>query len=587
MVCKKNKIQIFMVVMFGLLSVHSIAARELRTPLSFLYYWWTMYPLERPIEEETCWQFETTGGAYHREADSAFIDKNSTDREPLAGIMFGQPVFNGCEAFPGGTVPNNILASNPFVNFAQFTPNIGYSENGAYWGFALDREICNTCWRVGLRGTLPFRRIEVKLDDCCSLSETLADVAVITTDVCTPDGTNTPVSVNQSYAFRLDFLSSLRLNNPQSSPFVIYGDGTNPTTMNGNAVNVTRLAPGLAFQPAAHVVKSEGTPPAKPFFRKVSQVETFPELSSSGNGALSNESRAVFDLNVNYSGSSNLEGLKTNQRSLWIVPTARNNCSLSAQTAQLRDAVLALIQPLGLTDTNAVTFLDQQGIKFETSRLVGLGDFITQFYANWTNNCWFFEGVFGVVWPTAYREKNPGNLLRALFPRGNNKHYEIQVAALGGWEGRDWLKIKADALYSYVTPRSEHVAGSFAGSTVKNIGPATEADVSWHYFVTDVDFTFIHPKNCDIGLDVGYQAYIKLKDKVRFKETQGTTLAGTMANFDPCVLELRTDVVAHKVRMQGFWQGDFFQFFGGWNHVFAGKNATRDTDWYIGAQLYF
>lgn len=585
MLDKNNKILLLTLVACGLFSGHSLYARELRTPLSFLYYWWTQYPLERPIDEETCWQFELLGGAYHRESSDAFLNKNTTDLEPLAGPMFGQASFTLNEAYPNSTVPSSQLLTNPLLNVAEVSPKISYNENGAYWGFAVDKQICDSCWRVGLRGTLPVRRISVELDDCCDLAETLDDVRNVSTDRCN-DGTNT-VSVNNSYAYRLDFLSALRQNNADLSEMLVYGSSAaSPTTLASQVIARTEPTSGTFVQPPVNVVKSEDSYPDKPFLAKRSDVATFSTLSSTGNGSLQDEDRRVFAEATNYTGVGNLEELKANQRALWIVPTAEDDCTFSAATNGIRQAVENAVNNIG-PDSNPVDFLDAQGINFRTSHLVGLGDFITQVYANWANQCYFFEGVFGVVWPTARREKDSGDLLRALFPRGNNKHFEVQVAALGGWDAWDWLKIKADVLYSHVIKRSERVAASFEGATVKNINPGTCANVSWNYFVADLDFTVVHPQNCDLGFDAGYQAYVKLKDNVSFKDTQATTLSGTLANLDSSVLELRTKVVAHKLRIQGFWQTDYLRVYGGWNHVFAGKNAPRETDWYLAAGIYF
>lgn len=583
-----------------LLCMQGLSARELRTPLSFLYYWWTQYPLERPIDEETCWQFELLGGAYHRESADAFLDKNTTKKEPLSGIMFNKPDFTLNEAFPDGVVPTDLLIQNPLLNAAVISPRISYNENGAYWGFAFDREICNSCWRVGVRGTLPVRRINVELDDCCDLAETLDDMIDVSCDVLA-DGT----VIQSSYAFRLDFLSSLRTCG--GARVVTYGNGDPAAVaeVRNTQVAGVRLSNDANTNFPAHVKKSAGRFPAKPYSARgvttgnltnLPDAEV-PNLSSTGNGSLRDNDRRKFNSNTNYTGAGNLETLKENQRMLWVVPTVRTDNQITGGGNDIRDIIVGgcpengicisgLLDQLGPND-GPINFLQAQGINFRSTHLVGLGDFITQFYANWANDCYFFEGVFGIVWPTGRREKDSGDLLRVLFPRGNNKHFEVQFAALGGWDRWDWLKIKADALYAHAIKRNEHVAAAFAGETVKNIGPDTCADVSWNYFVTDIDFTFVHPKNCDLGFDVGYQAYIKLEDNISFKETQAMTLGGTLVNLDPSVLESRTDVVAHKLRLQGFWQTDYLRVYGGWNHVFAGKNAPRETDWYLAAGIYF
>jgi hypothetical protein len=57
--------------------------------------------------------------------------------------------------------------------------------------------------------------------------------------------------------------------------------------------------------------------------------------------------------------------------------------------------------------------------------------------------------------------------------------------------------------------------------------------------------------------------------------------------LDAHVIERRTNVMAHKVKTEIFYQGDYYETFAGWHHVFAGKNASKETDWYIGFAIYF
>jgi len=95
---------------------------------------------------------------------------------------------------------------------------------------------------------------------------------------------------------------------------------------------------------------------------------------------------------------------------------------------------------------------------------------------------------------------------------------------------------------------------------------------------------------CDcwrVGIDVGYQAYVKQKDHIRFDSTTAVDLFGVTQTLDPNVLERRTDQVAHKIKTEIFHRGCNWQICAGWQHVFAGKNATHDTDWYLGLSAYF
>ncbi len=71
------------------------------------------------------------------------------------------------------------------------------------------------------------------------------------------------------------------------------------------------------------------------------------------------------------------------------------------------------------------------------------------------------------------------------------------------------------------------------------------------------------------------------------KSTTATDFLGFTQPLDKNVLRERTDVVSHKVRTEMFHQGDFWELFAGWTHVFAGKNAPKETDWHLGLIAYF
>ena len=132
------------------------------------------------------------------------------------------------------------------------------------------------------------------------------------------------------------------------------------------------------------------------------------------------------------------------------------------------------------------------------------------------------------------------------------------------------------------------------GATIKNIGPTISADVSWQYFVGDIDVTFMIPCICpELGVNVGYQPYWKRSDKISFAGTSGSAattavnLLGVTNTLDASVLESNTKQVAHTIKGEIFYQACSWQLFGGFNHVVAGKNAPNQSAWYLGAEVYF
>ncbi len=87
--------------------------------------------------------------------------------------------------------------------------------------------------------------------------------------------------------------------------------------------------------------------------------------------------------------------------------------------------------------------------------------------------------------------------------------------------------------------------------------------------------------------NVGYNIYVKREDDITLKQKKAKDFFGITQRLDHTILEQRTFVVAHKIKTEAFHQGDCWEIFGGWSHVVAGKNATRDTDWHIGFAVFF
>jgi hypothetical protein len=250
----------------------------------------------------------------------------------------------------------------------------------------------------------------------------------------------------------------------------------------------------------------------------------------------------------------------------------------------IRMAINDLLE--NLPSTGAISFLESQGVTFGTQKHVGIGDIDSELYFN-TEWCdFFFEGIFGVRWPSGIKVTDPGRLL-GIFSTGNNRHYEVKFGGIGTYDPRVWAHIRAEAFYSYVIPRNERVAAPFAGATVKNIGPAINAKISWHKFVAHLDGIFLVPCNPRVGFLAGYEVYVKSKDNISLRQTTAVDFLGNTRPLDADVLQMRTDVVSHKVRTEMFHQGDFWELFGGWTHVFAGKNAPKESDWHIGFVAYF
>ncbi len=583
-------------------------ARELRAPLPFRngFHRFEHYPLLCE-DWDTCWDYDVWGGAYHRQADKAFTNDHGTKKQSLAGLYFNKECFTGIEAFPPGTPSDGVF----FLDFAQLKPRFDYSENGAMFGFNVNRTFCCGKWDVGMRANIPFRSVKVELD-CCDFEEGLDDVCITKDEVIfnnNGDDPNVPANtsvIQNSYAYRLDFVASLPLtvNNIPEPPeaFMNFRNGMGAVAMNQKRVDNDNSTP-------IHVLSvQDDTRPLPPCSKRLflgvnntifpptdpkgqdQGVQNLPLLAADGSGVPVGD-RAVFDKDTNYADGANaLKNNVANQRKLWVVPTA----SVAGQTFELvndatniRDTIAGIIQN---SDTST-EFLKDRGIVFDSQTLTGAGDLDVDFYfrRNWCDECrgdYYVEGIVGVRFPTGKKVKDPGKVLAQ--PLGNNRHFEVKLGAQTGWQPRDWFAVKADLSYSHVFKRTEKVAGAFTGATVKNIGPTVDAKVAWDYLIGNLDLTFVHPcSDACIGFDIGYQPYVKFKDKVSFKENTATDLLGNTQTLDDGVLENHTKQVVHRIKTEFFHKNCTWEVFAGWLHSVAGKNIQRETDWYVGFGVFF
>lgn len=559
-----------------------VLARELRTPWA-LQWGPAHFPTCRPVDCETAWNIDAWGAGLHKESNKAFVNSFGTKTDPsLAGIIFGKNTFVGLDAF----VPGTTSPANPFLAFAQITPKVDYRENTAYFGFTYEHTLgCEKRFHLGVRAIMPFRAIKTSLLDCCDLEETLDDV-------CRRQIENIPNSlmpsqidtIDKCYAYRLDFLASLfeeQAGPPSLDRLVVFRD----TDVNPNDITIHKISVGNTNYPVHVVQRDNGTAPEGPFCESLANVMNLPNLADNGLG-LANNARAKFNNSVNYTP---LGGSLAAQRNLWVVPTATpqgpmNVMNLSVNAAAIGDAIRNIIETLeGLS---AVGFFNEHGISFGTQETVGIADFDTDLYGYYEFCRGLIEGIVGVRWPTGVKVKDPNNVL-SIFTTGNNRHFQFRLGVLGTWEPTCWFNAKADIYYSHVFKGNERVAAPFKGATIKNIGPTTNADISWDYAVAHLDFIFMVPCNPRVGFLAGLEAYAKSKDHVSLKQSSATDFLGKTEPLDPDVLELRTKVISNKIRTEMWHQGDYWEMFGGWTHVFAGKNAPQESDWYVGFVAYF
>lgn len=252
---------------------------------------------------------------------------------------------------------------------------------------------------------------------------------------------------------------------------------------------------------------------------------------------------------------------------------------------------------LRLFTQNPFAFFASKDFQLETGIRSGLGDIdLDLFYEHDFCDEWRGEVWVGVRFPTGQGKDQQNPYQPQL---GNGEHWEVKIGGLMAWQPTCWMNIKIDGMYSFVLESSETRAAAFKGATIKNFGPAVQADVDWGYAVGHVDFTFFHPCTDKVRSMVGYEIYYKTEDHLSFKQKQAESWLGRkfdaagnlVANpqdLDSGLARKNTEGIGHKVRWETSCQiNKYFEIFGGGTCVFAGQNVTRDRDAHLGYNIRF
>ncbi|OGB97271.1 hypothetical protein A3F06_00900 [candidate division TM6 bacterium RIFCSPHIGHO2_12_FULL_36_22] len=575
--------------LIGLIALSGVVdARNLFTPLTLRkdYLW---YPFLECDEEENdrCFDVRLWGAGFNRTATRATGKDNynttndgtqvGCDNKEIAKLFFAKSPFYLQNAFANNEIvfPADAIDTNPLLNFAKVSPHLAYSETGVMFGFEISAQVpsCER-WNWGIRGTIPFVNRNVEQLKCCSeLIDGAALSDVVQTGVYEKVGSN---SIGSSFAVRLDIATALKQDgvNTASPSLVLYSSST-------VKINNVDIGADQTLAPSVHVIgSSTGTLPAYPFSATVATVAAATAVDGAGSN-IGNGSRGRF---VNPTDYSALGASSTAQSQLFIVPTL--NAAGTATSALAQNIIGAILARINSFDADVADFLAANGITFDSQRVQGPGNLDLEAFLNYQFCCPFFlEGRVGLTLPTDNTTNEPGKLF--LLPTGNNGHVEVDLGLAGGWDMCDWAKLYGDLSYNWVLNSSECVAGSFTNATVKNIGPKTEANISWQYFLAHIDLTIIPPCLKCIGFDLGYEFYWKRKDDVDFCKNSIADLVGTTNTLNSCVIEKATKVISNKLSVEIFTVNSCVDFFGGFSQVVGGKNVMRETEWHIGMAIKF
>lgn len=583
---------------------HLVCTREIRSPLLRDDPGYRLMPLEFITDKK--WAVSAWIEPFKRTSTDALCDYERNcctfnTKCPLSSIIFGKGTFTGAEAFsPQSATPpvttvgygtNRTISCNPLLFSSQLKPCLTFIDRGVMFALQIARRI-NDCWSIGARGSVPYRNFEITYPSCCSDTTSIFGGQTTKNVACTKRETINGVPVT-SYAYRLDFLSSLAIGctSPQNQvPVVDYANAlfvNNPITISNENVTDAIALPVNARNPIS-VIHSNAKPNGQ-LALPLAQAQALPALPGDGNTALY---RARFVDGTSYIP---LGYDAATQGELWVVPSV-GTTDLVPAALVIRDQIEAIIESNGQSTEE---FFANCGDCFAPQAKRGVGDTQTELFVRYQpTDELYVEGLVGLRFPTGRRICNPNNVF--LWPTGNNGHYEYRLGGYLGYQPSANFMLNVSSYYTWVGKREECVLAAYNGATIKNIGgPIVPADIKWSYYLGSIDAIFMRTcRGGILGLDVGYELYNKQHDTVCFKQATAVDCLGNTSALSRCVLEKRTHVVSNKIRTTVFFDTSRdldnidcckpkWSIFGGYDVVVSGKNIPRERGPHAGIMVMY
>lgn len=579
-----------------------VTATEFRSPLIG-----RTGPMRYVLEEwdEDDWGAKLWTSCYTRNTDKAFLS-HGTNTHPLSALFFGKSCFSLSEALPGAYTTPGTEYYSPFVAVATLEPRISYEESGFSIGGRLAYAICNNKGRIGIRGRVPFRRIEIERED---LGDKYDDPLenLVTGEVVTRESITGAADIAKDVftrAIRLDFLQAL-VYTANGDPILGFDSaGEAAITTNKAAWDLHLANPDNEI--TAVVQSPVGTLPRSPDrFLGIHQTPVTAPTTLPANGGVSDATQYAFWTGTDYTPlnihtGTDAEKMAAKQRAaeLWAISVHSPGQGGNSFTTKTDSMWTVIDHALKNYQQNVYAWLEDRGFEFASETRAGIGDIdVDLFYEHQLHDDIVGEVFAGVRIPTG-SDNYCCNPYRPHL--GNGNHWELSLGGLLAWQAATCINLKIDGRYSFVLSSEEKRPAAFVGACVKNIGPCVCANVDWDYFVGHIDLNFFHPKTDAISSLVGYEFYYKTTDSIRFKCSTLESWLGQIYNstteewesnagtLSSCVAEMHTQAIAHKICFEtSFRITKWFELFCGATYVFAGKNVSRDADCHGGFVVSF
>lgn len=601
-----------------------LQATEMRTP--WISERGPISYIIEPVKEEK-WSLDVFALAETKEAEKAYM-QHGFDTYPLSTLFFNKSDFAIADAFPNETMSTNAENYNPYLEIIKIHPRVTYYEAGINIGARFEYPVCKNKGRIGLRTNIPIRSIELERENISDNQSDPNEDYILSRVVRLETGGDSLVAndVDKTVtAYSFDLLYRL-FQDAARTPAVNADGAAVPYSLTVFGENLAKPAANFALgktmagdldHPCAAVIFKEsgtGTPgmPNEPTEARAPQHWAFNSgdtqlrdytnvfVDAIGQPEMTYEEyvgpdivQNIYFFNNGQAYTAQEDKLATNlKNNAWLI-LGYNNGALEGGATNIKNGIE---DALSLYQENPYEWLWTNGqFELETQRRTGLGDIdLDLFYEHRFSNSFVAEGFVGLRFPTGENDDYSGNPYNVHL--GNGEHWEVKLGGLVAAKPAYWMNIKLDTYFSFVLEGSETRSAVFEGSSVKNIGPAVAADVSWQYFVMRLDGNFFHPRTENVSATLGYELYLKTKDDIDFKQPTitpfyGDNFNGTdslAANLSGSLAAANTQAVGHKIRAElRAVLSEWVTLFGGGSFVFAGKNVPRDSDLHCGLAVKF
>lgn len=553
------------------------------------------FPLPRDTEKN--WSIDIWSVGWGRCASQAFFsgpcdqdcgpfpcntdDKVTTfaSEEGMTALWFGKSSFRGEEIFAGG---QQIVPNNPWMSFATMSPRFLYSETAVLNGVIYTQRFDDSKWVLELRAIVPYRSVAVERKICAGYKESFEDVMLEEMQVTSVNGAGNPTAADVSYAYRLDFLTSLQ-NNTQSvnNPMVVFGTPTTDT-------NIATIDVTLPANPSAYVVKQcGGTLPISPYAK---QEGTATPLAVDGSGT-GYKTYSFSSAPADY--ADNLGQSRAEQSTLWVVPVATGpvgSSPLAPGADVIPSAVNSVLLALEAQNRgSAEAFFASQGIDFCTTNATGVGDTDLECNAiyNISDDAFIRIETGATVVTDKLRTEWLGSMLYQSVSTAK-RHFALTVGFEGAWRPCSWFAFRVNDRFTHWLNQVENRCAPFVGATVINIGaPTFDVIVGFDWNILHVDGTFFNPLNENMGVTLGYEFFAKTRERIKTNQTTAVDLLGATQPLDVSLLTKHTNTMTHRFRAEIFSRWDYVEIYGGFDEIFAGRHALKETTCHLGLKMEF